>query len=432
MPDVIVVGGGICGLQLSALLSSDGREVLVLEKLARVGGRAFLWEKDGWTVDHGIHLIRFGPRSALAKVFMHLGRPLEFVDLGRSFVAFPDGRVTDFPIFLDRLLESQMLSKSELQQAKSLFEKVRSQDPRELLETSVGEWMDRLEFQGGLRQYLHLVCASMQVCPDLSRASAGELLLNLARVLKKGYAAMYPEKGWRYIYQTLTEVIEARGRIRTGAAVKRVMVEAGRVAGVELTSGERIAAPLVVVNLPVQQLFEALDPALVPPAFVEWCRGLKPTAGLSIDYGLSRKVSEDRGLWYFWAPMSFGVFTSNLCPELAPPGKQLLTWFRPAEPEEMADPEKAQPLESALETAIFRTFPGLESAIEWRRAVHLQMVDGVEVNVRQHREKRPGYRVPGLEGLFLVGDSLKAPGAGGDVGHEAVLECYTEMTGRRV
>ena len=57
-------------------------------------------------------------------------------------------------------------------------------------------------------------------------------------------------------------------------------------------------------------------------------------------------------------------------------------------------------------------------------------VDGVEVNVDQHRKRRPGYRVPGVEGLFLVGDSLKAPGAGGDVGHESVLECYREITGR--
>ncbi len=64
--------------------------------------------------------------------------------------------------------------------------------------------------------------------------------------------------------------------------------------------------------------------------------------------------------------------------------------------------------------------------------MHLTMVDGVEVNVSQHREKRPGYRVPGLENLFMVGDSLKAPGAGGDIGHESVLECYRELTGKEV
>jgi len=56
----------------------------------------------------------------------------------------------------------------------------------------------------------------------------------------------------------------------------------------------------------------------------------------------------------------------------------------------------------------------------------------VEVNINQHREKRPGYSVPGIENLYLVGDSLKGPGAGGDVGHESVLGCYVEMTGKNV
>jgi hypothetical protein len=64
--------------------------------------------------------------------------------------------------------------------------------------------------------------------------------------------------------------------------------------------------------------------------------------------------------------------------------------------------------------------------------MHLAMVDGVEVNVNQHRLKRPGFKVPGVGGLFLVGDSLKGAGAGGDVGHESVLGAYAEIAGREL
>jgi len=98
----------------------------------------------------------------------------------------------------------------------------------------------------------------------------------------------------------------------------------------------------------------------------------------------------------------------------------------------MEDETKASALEEQLEQAIFKQFPGLRDAIEWRRAMHLKMVDGVEVNVDQHRGKRPGYRVPGIDELFLAGDSLKGSGAGGDVGHESVLGCYKEMTGQDI
>ncbi len=430
MPDYIFVGGGICGLQLAAMLASDGKEVLVLEKLRHAGGRAFLWEKDGFTVDNGIHLIRFGPKSATARVFRHIKREIAFTDLGKSFVGFPDGRVVDFPTGPIGFLTTRLMSVGERLKALALMVKLRNMDLSGLLETSVRDWMDQNNITGGMRDYFHLVSASMQVCPYIERSSVGEMLLNVKSVLQKGRSAMYPTRGWAYIYDCLTQAIEENGKIRTETKVKRVIVEDGKAKGVELESGEQIMGGRVVINLPAQKIFEVLEEGLTLPEFVSLCKGLRPTAGVVLDYGLKRRISPDSGLWYLYKPMSFGMFTSNLCPELAPPGKQLLTWLLPAEPEEMADKEKAAKMQDELEAAIFRTFKGLEEAIEWKRALSLTMVDGVEVNVSQHRGKRPGYKVPGVEGLFLVGDSLKGPGAGGDVGHESVLECYREITGR--
>jgi phytoene dehydrogenase-like protein len=432
MSRVIIVGGGICGLQLGALLASDGDEVTVLEKLSRVGGRAFLWDKEGFSVDNGIHLIRFGPKSAMARVFRRLGKPLDFKALGKSYVGFPDGRVVDFPTSPAGFLTTKLMGVGERLRTLGIMVKVRSQDPSSLMDRSVKDWMEEMGISGGVKKYLHLVSASMQVCPFLDRSSAGEMILNMQSVLVKGYSAMYPVQGWEYIYKVLQDTIRIKGDIKTGTRVKSVVVEEGGAKGVELESGEKMDADRLVVNLPAQEIFEVIDESSVPAEFASLCKNLRPTAGVSIDYGLKRRVSEDSGLWYLWEPMSFGLFTSNLRPEVAPPGKQLLTWFRPTERADMEDSEKAHAKERELEQAVFRQFPGLEDAVEWRRAMHLTMVDGVEVNVDQHRKKRPGYRVPGVDGLFLVGDSLKGPGAGGDVGHESVLECYREITGREV
>ena len=71
--------------------------------------------------------------------------------------------------------------------------------------------------------------------------------------------------------------------------------------------------------------------------------------------------------------------------------------------------------------------PVMENAIQWKRALHLPVVDGAVVNVNQTMDKRPGFRVPGVKGLFLVGDSTAAPGAGGDIGHESVHLAYEEI-----
>lgn len=50
---VIVIGGGIGGLATAALLSKAGLSVTVLEAREKVGGRAYIWQKDGFTFDLG-------------------------------------------------------------------------------------------------------------------------------------------------------------------------------------------------------------------------------------------------------------------------------------------------------------------------------------------------------------------------------------------
>lgn len=49
----VVIGAGVSGLAAAALLAREGYQVEVLEKNGDVGGRAALWEHDGFTFDTG-------------------------------------------------------------------------------------------------------------------------------------------------------------------------------------------------------------------------------------------------------------------------------------------------------------------------------------------------------------------------------------------
>ncbi|MDF2442178.1 MAG: hypothetical protein JWR01_381, partial [Subtercola sp.] len=49
----IVIGAGISGLATAGLLAREGYSVTVVEKQPAVGGRAGLWEKDGFRFDTG-------------------------------------------------------------------------------------------------------------------------------------------------------------------------------------------------------------------------------------------------------------------------------------------------------------------------------------------------------------------------------------------
>ena len=71
--DVIIIGAGIAGLSLGALLAKDEIKVTLLERSNKIGGRAQIWENQGYLVDNGIHGFRRGRYGEVAKVAKKLG-----------------------------------------------------------------------------------------------------------------------------------------------------------------------------------------------------------------------------------------------------------------------------------------------------------------------------------------------------------------------
>lgn len=431
MHDTIIVGAGITGLQLGALLAADGEKVLVLEKSSRTGGRAAVVEKEGFTVDYGIHVVRFGPHSALAETCRRVGREVEFLELGDSYVRDCDGLVKVFPTGPKAFLTSKLFSFKERLKVISLISKIRKGDHEALLHKSVADWMAEHKIKGGLERYFHLVSASMLVCPFIEKASVGEMLINMKKLLGVGVSVMYPKGGWGPILKLFTDKINEQGEVRTGALVEKVALNEANVATGVYVQGQKIEAKKVVLSLPALHLDQLLE-SLVDETYVQMCRKVRPTAGIVLDYGLKTKVSEISGLVYLHTPISFGMFTSNVEPALAPEGKQLLTWLQPLPVEIFEDKAQLAAKEKELEQALFSFFPGLEQAVQWRRALHLPVVDGVEVNIDQTAPRRPAFTVPGTKNLFLVGDSTGSPGAGGDVGHESVPLSYRAIKENKV
>ena len=50
---IVVVGAGVGGMAAAARLAKDGFQVTVVERNDQVGGRARIWQQDGYVFDMG-------------------------------------------------------------------------------------------------------------------------------------------------------------------------------------------------------------------------------------------------------------------------------------------------------------------------------------------------------------------------------------------
>lgn len=430
--DFIIIGAGITGLSLGALLINDGYRVLILEKTKSIGGRAKVIEKDGFILDYGIHTIRFGKKSSLAKTLSTIKKDeqelIEYKELGLSYYyleTVDEPHWTVFPSGIAGITKGTYFKLSKLLK---LIRKLVILKKKNNLSMSVDEWQKKKNFNEQSKIFLHFITASMLVCPFLERASIGELKRNLMEVVKKRISVSYPVGGWKLIYERLTEKINTIGKILLDYEVEEVLTETllqeEKYRAVGVRCGEKkFFAKKVINSVPVQNLFEFLDENKCNSDFINLCKNLKPTAGLSLDIGLKKKISDEIGLFFLNNPLSFGYFTSNLDVGSAPEGKQLFTICSLQDVEDLNNKQIGNDLLAKLREKVFKAFPDMEENIEFERPL-FTIFDGAEVNIEQFRELRPGFKVPGIQNLYLVGDCLGAKGAGGDIGHNSVWETY--------
>ena len=285
---VAVIGSGFGGLATAIRLQARGYQVYLIEARDKLGGRAYVFEQDGFKFDAGPTVIT--APFLIDEVFAAAGcETADYVDIVPVDpfyrIEFQDGR--SFEYNGDEAETERRVAKFApgdehgyrrmLQQAKAIFEKG-------FLELSD-------------KPFLHF-SDMIRVAPDLIRLQSYRTVYGFAAKYVKDpmlrrvfsfhpllvggnpfqttsiYALIHHlERQWgvHYVMGGTGALVGAMGRIfqeiggciRLSSAVRQITVEGGRATGVQLASGQTIAADAVVSNADVANTYRKLLPEAI-------------------------------------------------------------------------------------------------------------------------------------------------------------------------
>jgi phytoene dehydrogenase-like protein len=424
--DVVIAGAGIAGLSLAALLASGGdRSVLLLERSPAAGGRFEVRERDGYRLDWGVHACLLGSRGSIARVLRRCGVDVPIIPAGMAL--YSGSRLKPF---IDKSVLS--VTRQKVVGAKDLLrfgKAAMTNRANSSCAVSVSDWLERSNASQALGDLMRALSVGLLATDRYDRASSGELFSFMRQVSVAMMAAGYPRGGWGPVLDGLLRVVEGSPGcgVALGTPLERIIAAEKKVEAV-VAGGEVISTGAVVCALPPQVFASEItvDPPL-PPDYGERLSSLEESFGLCIEMGLERPVTRDSRIVFALGPPALLWAVSNISPEVAPEGKQLLQFFSPLSRDQAEDGSLVEERETGLVELAEEVF-GRPLPEEWRR-VMVTTIGGVVPITGQARPDRPGIKVPGYRGLFLIGDGVGSRGLGGDLAARSALDAERELAG---
>jgi all-trans-retinol 13,14-reductase len=272
--DYLVIGSGMGGMTAAALLSKLGKRVLVIEQHYVPGGFTHSFRRPGYSWDVGVHAVgEVTDRSFTGRLLADLtGGRLHWASLGEVYdeFLFPGDFRIDFPDspaqFRDNLLrafpQEGRAVDAYLGMVRDVAGAMKAYYLSRTLPPRLGPFIDGLlarKAQRFLEMRTAGVLSELTRDPKLctifaaqwgyygSVPSRSSFAIQALVVKHFQWGGFYPVGGsQRIARELLTTVAEGGGWTRIATDVKRIVLERGRAAGVELVSGERITAGRVI------------------------------------------------------------------------------------------------------------------------------------------------------------------------------------------
>jgi phytoene dehydrogenase-like protein len=465
--DVIVIGAGFGGSSCAGLLAKSGLDVLLVEKNARAGGKAMSLSKNGFTYTAWV-VIGAPVEGNLYQVVLD---ELDVADLAVLAVPGTQGSIyktaagkytrlpssstdkTDPNVIFDWLEIEQERRAAALQ----FFAELTLMPPEKILPldgVSFEDWITRYDIPRSLYAFLVSLCCDGMFMVPVDTLDAAEAIKSLQHMFLRG-GGVFCEGGFGRVAEAYCEAVRRNGGdVLMSTRTEKILVERGRVAGVETKKGT-VRAPIVISNAGLQPtVLKLVGDEHFDKGYVNYVRDLVPSfALLGHRYFLSKPVTDAPYGVIFSneSPWSLERFTraregraskegvlyyevpSNYDPNAAPEGKQMLMTGSFCPPDPDLDEEEIRAWAGAGEQILFGAFPEIEGLIESKELYTTRSVSnatrdsvvpgaggetiGLGQIVGQCGSHKPSIRAP-IAGLFYVG----CDAGGGGVGTQQAIE----------
>ncbi|WP_437729710.1 FAD-dependent oxidoreductase [Sorangium sp. So ce1335] len=448
----VVIGSGVGGAAAALLLAHAGIPTVLAEKERRLGGSAAAYERDGFRVDTGTHMLCRGEDGPLGDVLRRVGQAdaITFRQSSEPAALSFAGRVVQAELrrlagaarVLARGLELTPLEAARAARLVAHATAMRDVDLASCDDVTAEAYAARFLPRAAAAARLGALLALPLLLPG-AEASAGEALLAWRRLVRPGQQR-YPEGGAARVPDVFCRLARELGAaVWTGAAVRRVVVRDRRVRGVELEDGTALPARVVVSTAGLLSTVSALvgEPHF-PEAYVARARALAPQPRLAqVRIALRRRRIAAGALaglaggdrdgapalpFYCLVPTRFD-------PSLAPPGHELLCACAVSGALGGAPAASADALLRALDGAA----PGLlsdalfidGSPADGRGdafAAGDALAAGIAQTPGQVGRARPAVYTP-IRGLYLAGRAAGGRGAGMELAASSAVECVDRI-----
>lgn len=466
---IAVIGSGVGGAGIAALLAAKGCNVLVLERNSYPGGKAASFEKEGFIFDMGVHYCARGERGPLGEISRRVSGQLEFMKPD-PFMRINLTRSGDIPVDMRPLMQRLRLAliggipvTKLIGAFRAISSMLRVQKESEIEpydEMPMSEYLSRYSDDESLHKMISLFSWLLLAMP-YTEASAGEFIWCFATWLNNA-SCSYPKGGFRAISSSYLRALErVGGKVEYGAEVKRIVVKDGRAVGVEIAD-RFIEADVVVSNAGIVNTIKLAGESNFDSSYVKKSSALKNSySGVTVKYALDKEIFTIPIILHGWSremmdlntlpsnvekdiigehPIIFMPIPSLADPALAPPGKQLAIacTFAPSEPEKN---DYCNRLNDKLDQIIKDLFPEMKGHVMWEmRTTPLNAkatsgratgdAIGLAQTYDQCGRNKPSPKMP-MQSLYLVGCDAGGRGVGVDQAGDSALK-VSEMILRDV